>query len=345
MLKYNLIENSLDSLSEAIKYYEEGNHEDDHRAYKFCVLLLSQSIELIIKEVLYREHKVLLYDKIDSFKEDTKDYKTVSFSISLSRLKNICNVDINRIESKINQLVSIRNAVQHSSCEINHMQINKILANGFYIVNYLFVDVLKEQYDKYDEYIDKNWYLKLREIKTALVENRNIAMTKLNESDTTKYYLDFIEDDIAVQCPVCNEKFLYKTESGIKCAFCHEEFCDYQKLVDSDMYNRSYFDVMRQLDNLGIGRYDCSVCNETSLVKDMSDKHYDDGFICVCCNEGFDELTCISCSETLPDNINYYEQGRFLGGEGEEYSLCNECYEAAVDEDERQQAYMDYINS
>ena len=64
-MKLNIIENAMDSLSEAIQYYKSGIEYNDDRSFKYCILLLSHCAELCIKEILLREHKVLIFEDID----------------------------------------------------------------------------------------------------------------------------------------------------------------------------------------------------------------------------------------------------------------------------------------
>ena len=47
-LELNLFENAIDSLNEALIKYNEGQ-EGNTRAFKFCILHLSQFFELILK--------------------------------------------------------------------------------------------------------------------------------------------------------------------------------------------------------------------------------------------------------------------------------------------------------
>lgn len=94
-LTYGLIENSMDSLNEAVNYYSSGKEYNDERSYKFCIIMLYHSAELIMKEVLYREHPVLLYECIDNYRHNSNAGKTIGFTVALSRIKNISHLYAN----------------------------------------------------------------------------------------------------------------------------------------------------------------------------------------------------------------------------------------------------------
>lgn len=68
-LEYGLVENALDSLREAMNYYNEGDEEDNANQYKFSILLSAHCVELLLKEILRRNHPALLFENIDSVKD------------------------------------------------------------------------------------------------------------------------------------------------------------------------------------------------------------------------------------------------------------------------------------
>ena len=58
-LEYGLVENALDSLREAMNYYNEGDEEDNANQYKFSILLSVHCVELLLKE-----KRIELYKRI-----------------------------------------------------------------------------------------------------------------------------------------------------------------------------------------------------------------------------------------------------------------------------------------
>ena len=59
-MEFDLVENALHSLSEAISYYNEADENDNADKFKFCVLLTNHCAELLLKEILRRNHPALV---------------------------------------------------------------------------------------------------------------------------------------------------------------------------------------------------------------------------------------------------------------------------------------------
>lgn len=94
-LEYGLVENALDSLREAMNYYNEGDEEDNANQYKFSILLSAHCVELLLKEILRRNHPALLFENIDSVKDlQDDDNQTVGYKNAIQRVKKLCGVDL-----------------------------------------------------------------------------------------------------------------------------------------------------------------------------------------------------------------------------------------------------------
>ena len=73
MFEFNLIENALHSLKEAINYYTEADEQDNSDMYKFCVMLSCHCAELLLKEILHQNHPALVFENIDQIKNISVD--------------------------------------------------------------------------------------------------------------------------------------------------------------------------------------------------------------------------------------------------------------------------------
>ena len=62
-LKFSLLENSHSFIAEAAQKAVEATNEPHN--WKFAILNLVQAIELSLKEMLRREHPILIYKNID----------------------------------------------------------------------------------------------------------------------------------------------------------------------------------------------------------------------------------------------------------------------------------------
>ena len=100
--KLNLLENSIDYLENSLELFEiadEGStHEDtqsnieNKRKWKLAFITLIQSIELLLKEALFRENHNLIYDDIDSI--NIQRGKTINLITALNRILNLTNYKI-----------------------------------------------------------------------------------------------------------------------------------------------------------------------------------------------------------------------------------------------------------
>lgn len=68
-LEYGLVENALDSLRESMAYYTEGDETHNVNQYKFSILLAAHCAELLLKEILRRNHPALLFENINSVEQ------------------------------------------------------------------------------------------------------------------------------------------------------------------------------------------------------------------------------------------------------------------------------------
>ena len=75
-LEYGLVENALDSLRESMAYYTEGDETHNVNQYKFSILLAAHCAELLLKEILRRNHPALLFENIArEFKRDQNKFE------------------------------------------------------------------------------------------------------------------------------------------------------------------------------------------------------------------------------------------------------------------------------
>ena len=89
-LEYGLVENALDSLRESMAYYTEGDETHNANQYKFSILLAAHCAELLLKEILRRNHPALLFENIDvvnSLEDD--DNQTVGYRVAIQRVKRL----------------------------------------------------------------------------------------------------------------------------------------------------------------------------------------------------------------------------------------------------------------
>lgn len=115
-------------LDNCISFIEEGlrksiDAEDNPKELKFSIFCLVQAVELALKELLIREHPVLVFADID------RQHRTVTIEQALLRLKKINRIDIdNKDLDAISKAGKIRNEIVHFSFEFSLKETKLILA-------------------------------------------------------------------------------------------------------------------------------------------------------------------------------------------------------------------------
>ena len=154
-LEYGLVENALDSLREAMNYYNEGDEEDNANQYKFSILLSAHCVELLLKEILRRNHPALLFENIDSVKDlQDDDNQTVGYKNAIQRVKKLCGVDLKQYETYIDELGRVRNQIQHYKCSINGEYHKQLMAKTFSAIEFIFRDILGLKFEDYENIIE-----------------------------------------------------------------------------------------------------------------------------------------------------------------------------------------------
>jgi hypothetical protein len=119
-LKMSLLDNAYDSVNESLRLAERA--ETSERAWKFAILNLVQAIELLLKERLYRENSLFIYDNID------RPHNTVSLQLALQRIQRVgIAIDAKDIET-IEKAREWRNLILHYEFELFINDIKSVYA-------------------------------------------------------------------------------------------------------------------------------------------------------------------------------------------------------------------------
>lgn len=118
-----LFENAIDSLEVGMKFFMD---QATVSANKHAILTIFHSIELLLKEALYRVNPILIYRKIDQ--KITDDSITVGLPEIFSRFDNL-NIRLSSEEkTDLIDLKKKRNRIEHHKYNIEKMTIT-LLAN------------------------------------------------------------------------------------------------------------------------------------------------------------------------------------------------------------------------
>jgi len=108
-IKLSLLENAFDYILDAVNQLQ--GKRPSKRRIKYGIIHLWSGIELLIKKRLMDEHWSLIFrdiNKADINALNSGDFVSVYFDEAVTRLKNICGIDIsdhNDILKKIKELV------------------------------------------------------------------------------------------------------------------------------------------------------------------------------------------------------------------------------------------------
>jgi hypothetical protein len=112
-LSLSLLDNAYGSLNDSLEQAESGDFAGEHRRWKLAIFLLVHALELLLKERLRREHRLLVYSNVD------KPRHTVSMEVALERLRAV-GVAIDATDERtIRKAIDWRDRIAHYEVEIH----------------------------------------------------------------------------------------------------------------------------------------------------------------------------------------------------------------------------------
>ena len=136
-LQLSLIENSYNFLNQSLRHYRKSSR--NVHEWPFALLHITQSLELMLKQLLKETHPILIYENIDRPKY------TVSLELALIRLQAI-GVPIGEKEKiNIQRAADFRNRVVHYEFELNKFEWRNTYALLFEFVHFFHLKHLKSE--------------------------------------------------------------------------------------------------------------------------------------------------------------------------------------------------------
>ena len=153
-IKLSLLENAESFASEGIQCAIRA--EKQSKEWKFAILHIVQAIELVLKEILRREHESFIYENIDN------PQNTVSLLKALTRISKVSENEFTEDDiKKINRAVSFRNKFTHSSFEYNTIQMKSVFADMFSFLQHCYTSFLRR---RLEDFIDQDLWLEVTTI-------------------------------------------------------------------------------------------------------------------------------------------------------------------------------------
>jgi len=285
MIKYNLLENSLDYILDAVSRLNEP--DPDKRSVKYALVHLWSGVELLLKKKLMDEHYSLIFKNIDDKKVskkslETGDFVSVYFNEIVKRLKDFCEIDIRDHIDILEKVRKDRNRIEHYQLETSKTQIVSNLIKMWSFI----LDFTSKHLDISSDIICSRLFEEIKEIMIyheEFIKNRTKVIsselsTKLKEA---KY-------DKPLKCPYCLQNavpLLLNDEDEITCVFCNAIKNIKEFIVEwESTWNYS-------------GPYDCLYCGSLESVCET-----ENGWVCLRCCENWDSDEfglCISCETRL----------------------------------------------
>jgi hypothetical protein len=207
-MQFNLLDNALDYLMSAA---EHAKH-DERRHWKYALLHLVASLELLVKARLEHEHWSLLFADVDRANETSLrsgDFRSVDFDTACARLKNIATVHIDKVAlQRLEELRKLRHRVQHFAIDVDLEQVKSLLAKGInFCVDFCRSNLASD--------IGSGEEAAIQEILQHLREFEEFAEERLNAISG-----DLEKAADVWDCPRCWERTLVIGQGQPHCPFC-----------------------------------------------------------------------------------------------------------------------------
>lgn len=202
----DIYENAVDSLRVGMKFFLS---DKNYSSRKHSILTLFHSIELFLKEYLFRVNPILIYKNID--KAITEDSFTVGISELLIRLENLkLGIPTDQKEI-INKIQKRRNRIEHHRYD-EREEDEKIIAESLKFILFFVEHFLDE---KLEVDIDAEMLREIQRLVLEYNEQYSLAMYRLEkwmkaqwpdwspeEADTPEEFAGTLD------CPECRQGYL-----------------------------------------------------------------------------------------------------------------------------------------
>lgn len=322
-MKFNLIENAIDSLNEAITYYECAYDENDFTKYKFSILLLCHCAELLFKEKIIEIHPDLIYENIDA--ENKEDAITIGYESALKRVKNLCKVDFRHYYGIFIELAKRRNRIQHYKFDLDIEISKKIVIESFSAIQFFLITVLDKKFSDFPTILSDERLDILKEDELAYKQRIIDLKKEYPESSEKRFRIEYAENKYYnTVCPICGEKFLLKKDNKIQCGFCsrlydsYEEMCSYDSMCYIIDHVLRYFGRRTYMES---AIYECYACDYKAVIYQESS----DDWKCLCCGTEYMNAVCEECHKNVPYNRYNYHSYVLDVNPNICRQLCSEC--------------------
>ena len=125
----NILENAIDSLTEALSKFQEGE-SGDNKAYKFAILHTSHFLELIFKHYIAQKHELLIYK--NPFAQTLDKKSTITFWDAVNFISHETGAikQNSGFRNDLEWLKKLRNDIEHYKFEMDVAEAAAVWASG-----------------------------------------------------------------------------------------------------------------------------------------------------------------------------------------------------------------------
>jgi hypothetical protein len=205
----NLYDNAIDSLNVGMRIYNDSL--EDKSMYKFCIIIISNFMELILKHMVKLQNPLLCFEKPHS--SNINKEKTITWRQALQILTNSHIIIEKELIIVIERLSDIRNKIIHYKFEYTTSEIRAIIVWVIDGLRKLYTNVTKQDFID-DVFTDTKKSLEI--IEDEYKKELHLAQANAEEENGEGIFLD--------DCNFCGEigTAVHREHDEIYCYFCEE---------------------------------------------------------------------------------------------------------------------------
>jgi len=223
----DLLDNALDSLSEALSKFEEGD-EGDHKAYKFAVLHLAHFIELIFKDHIASKHPLLIYK--DPFSKKLDKNKTIGLWEAVNFINNEAPDTVSpEFRKDLEWIKRLRNEIEHHKFTMDVPQVRTTMGRLFRSVMEFLEEYTEIEIEEHIPRHTNDTFKILSDEYEFSVRDAIRQAEEVEEDNPIDYSDDPDAAPVRLECPECGHLTLVVnegSETGYRCTFCQNEESD-----------------------------------------------------------------------------------------------------------------------
>ncbi|MFZ8200461.1 hypothetical protein [Alteromonas portus] len=222
-----LLDNALDSMSEALSKFEEGE-EGEHKAYKFAVLHLAHFIELIFKHHIASKHSLLIYK--DPFSKKLDRNKTIGLWECINFINNEVPEAVSpELRKDLEWIKKLRNEIEHHKFTMDVLQVRSTIGRLFRSVMEFLMDHTELDIESHIPVHTKETFKVLSDEYEFSIRTAIKAADEVEEANPIDYSSDPDAEPVRLDCPECGHfTLVFSADSctGYRCTFCNNEESD-----------------------------------------------------------------------------------------------------------------------